>query len=69
MYVVKVGKYYVRNAELIEEIIDFERTAYYIGEIVLSKEIQRGMKLGEAMALATELNGEVIEMGEEVTCE
>ena len=62
MYVVKVGDYYVRNAELIEEIIDFERTAYYIGEIVLSKEIQRGMRLREAEALAKELNGEVVEV-------
>ena len=69
MYVVKVGEYYVRKAQVIEEIIDFERTMYYIGEILLSKEMQGAMKKREAEMLAEQLNGEVIEITDEVTNE
>lgn len=55
MYVVKVGEYYVRTIE-------------YSGyDIVLSKEIMRGFSKGTAENLAKKLNGEVIEIAEEVT--
>ena len=68
-YVVKVGEYYVRKAELIEEIESFERTNYYIGEILLSREMSRGMSKRQANAIAKEINGEVVEIKEEVSCE
>lgn len=57
MYVVKVGEYYIRN-------ITYENY-----EIILSKELMRGFEKDRAFAIAKLINGEVIEMTEEVTNE
>jgi hypothetical protein len=60
MYVVKVGEYYVRGIDMI---------GGYIGEIELSKEIMRNFNKNTAELIAKKVNGEVIEMAEEVTNE
>ena len=60
MYVVKVGEYYVRNVDM---------SNGYIGEIVLSKEMMRSFNLELVTLIATKINGEVIEISEEVSCE
>lgn len=60
MYVVKVGEYYVRDIDMI---------GGYIGEIELSKEIMRNFNKNTAELIAKKVNGEVIEMAEEVTNE
>ena len=57
MYVVKVGEYYVRSMTPI------------MNEILLSNELQRGYSKETAEKLADKLNGEVIEIVEEVSCE
>ena len=57
MYVVKVGEYYIRN-------ITYENY-----EIILSKELMRGFEKDRAFTIAKLINGEVIEMTEEVTNE
>lgn len=56
MYVVKVGEYYVRAID-------------YNYDIILSKELMRGFGKDRAEAIAKMVNGEVIEMAEEVTNE
>lgn len=58
MYVVKVGEYYVRATDMI---------GGYIGEIALSKEIMRNFNKNTAELIAKKVNGEVIEIAEEVT--
>lgn len=60
MYVIKVGEYYVRGIDMI---------GGYIGEIELSKEIMRNFNKNTAELIAKKVNGEVIEMAEEVTNE
>ena len=55
MYVIKVGEYYVRNA--------------LYGEVTLSMEMMRSFNKEVADKLAEKLNGELIEIAEEVTCE
>ena len=60
MYIVKVGEYYVRGIDMIGR---------YIGEIELSKEIMRNFNKNTAELIAKKVNGEVIEMAEEVTNE
>lgn len=60
MYVVKVGEYYVRGIDMI---------GGYIGEIELSKEIMGNFNKNTAELIAKKVNGEVIEMAEEVTNE
>ena len=60
MYIVKVGEYYVRGIDMI---------GGYIGEIELSKEIMRNFNKNTAELIAKQVNGEVIEMAEEVTNE
>lgn len=60
MYIVKVGEYYVRGIDMI---------GGYIGEIELSKEIMRNFNKNTAELIAKKVNGEVIEMAEEVTNE
>lgn len=57
MYVVKVGEYYVRSFQ-----VD-------VNEIGLSQEIMRSFNKNRAEMLAKRLNGEVIKMSEETTCE
>lgn len=65
MYVVKVGEYYVKSfvgsEGRIPNTIPFE--------IKLSKELMTGYPLEIAERIAKKLNGEVIEMSEEVTNE
>lgn len=63
MYVVKVGEYYVRA----HETLRFAIGGVHIGDIVLSKEIMTSFSKELAEKLAKKLNGEVIEIGEEVT--
>ena len=58
MYIVKVGEYYVRGIDMI---------GGYIGEITLSKEIMRNFKKNTAELIAKKVNGEVIEMANQVT--
>jgi len=59
MFVVKVGKYYVKDLEV--------AFGGYLGEIILSKEMQRGFTKEGAERIAKLVNGEVIEMAEVVT--
>lgn len=61
MYVVKVGDYYVRS-------VDAEFGGF-IGSILLSKELMRNFTKAGAERIAKMINGEVIEMAEEVTNE
>lgn len=58
MYVVKVGEYYVKAVDIL---------AGYTGEIELSKEIMRNFSKNTAEAIAEKINGEVIEVTEQVT--
>ena len=60
MYVVKVGEFYVRDVEIYGQIVS---------EVELSKEIMRNFSLKWANVIAKQLNGEVIEINEEVTNE
>jgi hypothetical protein len=53
MYVVKVGEYYVKDIRA--------------GEYVLSREVMRDFPKNMADIIAKVLNGEVIEITEEVT--
>lgn len=73
MYVVKVGEYYVRhfNSTKYRTNIDNEEKDHIviIGDITLSKETMRGLNKSEAVFIAKKLNGEVIEIAEEVTNE
>jgi len=62
MYVVKVGEYYVRKHEVIHK----EHNGMYVGELTLSKEIMRYYSKEFAEYLSKKVNGEVIEIGEEV---
>lgn len=57
MYVVKVGEYYVRKYTI--ESLDVC--------ILLSKELMRGFDKEEAEKLAKKLNGEAVEVTEEVS--
>lgn len=59
MYVVKVGEYYVRQYSV--EHLDIC--------IVLSKELMRTFDKERAERLAKQLNGEIILISEEVSCE
>ena len=58
MYVVKVGEYYVRNVDI---------CGGNIKEIILSKELMRNFTKNTAEVIAKKINGEVIEMAEEVS--
>lgn len=60
MYVVKVGEYYVRKADI---------SLGYIGDIVLSKEMMGGYNEDIAKKLAEKTNAGIIEINEEVTNE
>ena len=66
MYVVKVGEYYVKSTELIRN--GGTRTLT-INDILLSKEIMRNFDKNMADMVAKKVNGEVIEIAEEVTNE
>lgn len=57
MYVVKVGEYYVRGYEV--KSLDMC--------VLLSKELMRTFNKEQAENLAKKVNGEVIEMAEQVT--
>lgn len=57
MYVVKVGEYYVRGYEV--KSLDMC--------VLLSKELMRTFTKEQAENLAKKVNGEVIEMAEQVT--
>ena len=59
MYVVKVGEYYIKDFEV--------AFGGYLGEITLSREMQRGFTKEGAERIAQKVNGVVIEMAEEVT--
>lgn len=63
MFVVKVGEYYVKSAELIR--YGNTRTLS-INDILLSKEIMRNFDKNMAEMVAEKINGEVIEIAEEV---
>ena len=67
MYVVKVGEYYVKNAKMYEERITPHKIKGYMGDIVLSKELQMGTNKVIAEFIAKKLNGEVIKLTEEVS--
>ena len=58
IYVVKVGEYYVKGIDMFDRII---------GDIELSKEIMRNFTKNTAEIIAKKINGEVIEIAEEVT--
>lgn len=64
MYVVKVGGYYVKSAEL--KPINGMR-AVTIGDILLSKEIMKNFDKNMAEMVANKVNGKVVEIAEEVT--
>lgn len=57
MYVVKVGEYYVRGYEI--KTLDIC--------LLLSKELMRTFTKEQAQALAKKINGEVVEIAEQVT--
>lgn len=57
MYVVQVGEYYVRSYKI--ESLDIC--------ILLSKELMRGFSKVDAEKIAKSLNGEVIEIQDQVT--
>lgn len=59
MYVIKVGEYYVKEVEV--------AFGGFINDIVLSKEIMKNFKLEGAKRVAELINGEIIEIPEEVT--
>ena len=59
MYVVKVGDYYVRSVDA--------NFGGFIGSILLSKEIMRNFTKAGAEHIAKMINGEVVEIPEEVT--
>lgn len=61
MYVVKVGNYYVNTVD-----VEF---GGFTGDILLSKEVMRNFTKEGAERIAKMVNGEVIEMAEEVTNE
>lgn len=63
MYVVKVGEYYVKGHETIHSAMN----GMYVGNIELSKEIMREYNKEFAEYLSKKVNGEVIEITEEVT--
>ena len=62
MYVVKVGEYYVKKHD-----VGLTNNGMYITDIILSKEIMREYTKEFASFLANKINGEVIEITEEVT--
>lgn len=59
MYVIKVGEYYVKEVDV--------AFGGFINDIVLSKEIMKNFKLEGAKRIAELINGEIIEIPEEVT--
>lgn len=59
MYVIKVGEYYVKQVDV--------AFGGFINDIVLSKEIMKNFKLEGAKRVAELINGEIIEIPEEVT--
>lgn len=59
MYVIKVGEYYVKEVDV--------ALGSFINDIVLSKEIMKNFKLEGAKRIAELINGEIIEIPEEVT--
>lgn len=59
MYVIKVGDYYVKEVDV--------AFGGFINDIVLSKEIMKNFKLEGAKRVAELINGEIIEIPEEVT--
>ena len=59
MYVIKVGEYYVKEVDV--------AFGSFINDIVLSKEIMKNFKLEGAKRVAELINGEIIEIPEEVT--
>ncbi len=58
MYVVKVGEYYVRAVDIYAGVIE---------EIVLSKELMRNFSKNTAEVVAKKVNGEVVEIADQVT--
>lgn len=64
MFVVKVGNYYIRDVDYIKS-----GNAFYVREIIISKELMRSFDKETAEALANEIKGEAVEMNEEVTNE
>lgn len=64
MYVVKVGNMCVKRTELIKR--EYAKTLY-IDEVVLSKEIMQNFDKNMAELVANEINGEVVELLNEVT--
>lgn len=61
MYVIKVGEYYVKSVN-----VEF---GGFVGEIELSKKIMRNFTKDGAERIAKMVNGEVVEIAEEVTNE
>jgi len=58
IFVIKVGEYYVRGVDMF---------GGNIGEIVLSKEIMRNFTKNTAEIIAKRINGEVVEIADQVT--
>ena len=67
MYVVKVGEYYVKGSVMNYNTNSSIRVAVCSNEIVLSKEMMTGFSKNIAETIAKKVNGEVIEIAEEVT--
>lgn len=66
MYVVKVGEYYVRSFDYFMDV----NGKWVVWDMILSKEMSRGYRDKNLMeSIAKSINGEVIEMTEETTCE
>jgi len=61
MYVVKLGEYYIKDFEV--------AFGGYLGEIVLSREIQRNFTKEGAERIAQKVNGVVVEIGDVTTNE
>jgi len=59
MYVIKVGEFYVSGVDI--------AFGGFVEEITLSKKIMRNFNKEGAERIAKMINGEVIEMAEEVT--
>ncbi len=64
MYIVKIGEYYVKSTELIR--YGNTRTLS-LNDILLSKEIMKNFDKNMAEMVAKKVNGEVIELADEVT--
>ena len=62
MFVVKIRNYYIRDVDYIKS-----GNAFYVREIIISKELMRSFDRETAEALANEIKGEAVEMVDQDT--